>query len=531
MEQASGPDSLDPAYGFTAQDVEAMDQVYQGLVQYAENSTNIVLLLAQSYNISSNGMTYSFILRPNINFSNGDPMNAYCFWYSIYRTAVMDQSPSGLVTTELNTTSITASILNEFNSTNNIPSPSLLQIMENPNNAITVTGEYSIQFHLSMPYSAFLSTLTQPQSFVVDPRVVSTNGGVVTGQTSTYMTFNAIGTGPFMITQFQPSVETIYQRNPTYWGGANGVQPTPRLYEVIARIVPDALTRLKDVQVGEAQMAYVDVTLGKTILTTPGVYVTGISYPVIEWLSMDTQKFPFNETSIRLAVAHSINYTALASLAYGFGETFVGPDAKGLLGYNYTLQPYSYNPSLSMQLLSQAGYPNGKGIPTLTFYYPTDRPPAATFATVIQSDLQQIGIKVSLTGETDSVMDSYLSTTNSTSQPNIMIDSWFFYPDPSGYVDWLVGPLCYGPCNEAWYNNTAVNNLLTQAGATTNQTARGEIYQHIAEIVYNDAPELWLVQYKDATDQGVPVAVNSLRGFIPNFGFPGFDFSTLYLSP
>jgi len=260
MEQAApGPDTLDPVVGFTGAAEEAEQQAYQGLVIFQANSSNIVPYIATGWNVSSDGLTYNFQIRNNITFSNGDPVNAYVFWYSIYRAALMAQSPSYLVTVALNTTSVTASMLNMYNSTT--PSPALLSIMENRTNAITVTGPYSLQFHLMAPFAGFLATLTQPQDDAVDPVVVSGHGGVVAGQTNNYMQANAVGTGPWLITTYQPGVVTIYQRNPTYWGGASGFQLTPHLDKVIAKVVPDALTRLEDVESGAAQVSYIDFSL------------------------------------------------------------------------------------------------------------------------------------------------------------------------------------------------------------------------------------------------------------------------------
>jgi len=207
MEQGVGPDTLDPAVGWTGNAEEAIQQVYQGLVIFAPNSSVIVPYIATNWNVSTDGLTYNFQIRNNITFSNGDPLTAYDFWYSIYRSALMAQSSSYLITVCLNTTSVTAAMVNQFNSTT--PSPALLAIMQNPDNAITVTGTYSLQFHLMAPFAAFLSTLTQPQSYAVDPVVVSAHGGVVAGQTSNWMTANAVGTGPYVITTYEPGVLTV----------------------------------------------------------------------------------------------------------------------------------------------------------------------------------------------------------------------------------------------------------------------------------------------------------------------------------
>jgi peptide/nickel transport system substrate-binding protein len=335
-----------------------------------------------------------------------------------------------------------------------------------------------------------------------------------------------------MVTQFQPNNVIVLQRNPYYWGGAYGVSPTPRIAEVIWRVVPNSLTRLEDVERGSATVAYVDFAQAPQLAGATGVYVPNYGATLtVEYASFNTQKFPFNVTLIRQAAAHAVNNTEMLGLFHGFATSYVGPLAKGMLGYNQTLQPYAYNLTLARQLLAQAGYPGGAGIPPVTMIYATDHPPADLEAALIQASLAQIGITVKLTGLTESQMLNILGSNppNSTAYPNLTYDGWYWYPDPWAYADWLIGPLNYGSSNEAYYNNPTVNALLSQADATLNQTARGLIYQHIDEIVYNDVPYLWTGEYTNSLPPGIPVASIDLRGFVANPQFVIMDFSQWYL--
>lgn len=534
VEESSTPDTLDPAVGWTSGAAEAIQQVYQGLFSYLPNSTEIVPLLANNYTMSSDGLTYTFWLRNNVVFSNGDPLNAYVFWYSLYRCAVMLQSPSYLVTVALNTTGVTASMLNQFNTANNVPPPSLLQVMQNPRNAITVIGPYEFEVHLMFAFPPFLATLTQTMAYAVDPRVISENGGVNASNTSAWMTSNALGTGPFMITQYMPNTVTVFQRNSNYWGGANGIQPTPRLDKVIVKAVPDTLTRLEDVERGSAQASFIDFSMARQLVGKPGVYLPNFGFtPYMQIVAFDTQKFPFNITLVRQAVVHAVNETAVVQQFSGLGSTFVGPNIKGMPGYNYSLQPYSYNVTLAKQLLAQAGYAGGKGLPSVELMVPTDDPPAVEWAPIVQANLADIGITVKIVTTTVSTLTSIIGTQSpkSSSYPDLTSIDWWYFPDPWGYADWLVGPINYGASNVAYYNNTEVNALLARADVTTNQTQRELVYQHVDELVYDDVPYLWMGQFENAYPHGFVVSNAQLAGFVPNtFQFIQLDFSTLYLS-
>ena len=528
-------DTLDPAVAWHAQAYEADQDIYQGLIAYAPNSNQIVPLIAQNYTVSPDGLTYKFWLRQNVVFSNGDPVNAYEFWYSIYRVVIMNQGPAYYVTaTGMNMSGVTAAMLNEYNTTNDIPPQSLMTVMENPNMAITVTGQYSLEFHLPTPFAAFLALATQPQDTVVDPLIVSEHGGVQANSANTWMFGNALGTGPFIETDYEPNTQMVLQANPNYWGGANGIQPAPRLAKVIYKLVPDALTRLEDVESGSAQLAYVDFTLASQLKNSSSVYVPKLGpMPVVHWLELNTYKFPFNNKLIREAVVHAINATALDTLYGGYATPFSGPIPKGVDGYNSSLpEGYSYNLTLAKQLLAQAGYPNGQGIPPLQLRFSSDRTPESYVVPLIASELSQIGLTVNTVGTTISDFDTFLGGTSPTSSayPEMMYVTWFWFPDPWAFADWLAGPLGIPNPNFGGYNSTAANALLAKADITSNEQQRALLYQQVSEIVYNDAPCDWVAQYQNALPLGLPVANVNLQGFTYNLQFAQTDASTLYLA-
>jgi ABC-type transport system substrate-binding protein len=245
-------------------------------------------------------------------------------------------------------------------------------------------------------------------------------------------------------------------------------------------------------------------------------------------MGMNEARFPFSNRLIRLAVVHAINYTALADLFYGFGTTVVGPEPRGILGYASDLQPYSYNLTLSRQLLAEAGYPNGNGIPTITAMAMPGYPPSVDCVTLIQAELAQIGIKMKVIDISTVITVGYTDP----SYPDLTYDSYGYFPDPWAYANWWVGNLFYGyGGNYADYNNTQVFNLLNQADATFNSTQRAAIYEQVAHIVYNDAPYIWVGQDYNEYGNGIPVVNINVRGYEVNLAYwYGTDFSLLYLA-
>ncbi|HYB76019.1 MAG TPA: ABC transporter substrate-binding protein, partial [Nitrososphaerales archaeon] len=142
MDEPTEPDYLDPAVTYETSGWEVVEQIYQGLLTYNGTSdTTYEGVLASAWTVSPDGMNYTFMLRPNVQFSNGDPFNAYVEWYSVYRTIVMDQSPSWILSQNLAagngvTFNVTDSMLNSINYSS--PSPVNLTAMSNPEQSVVV---------------------------------------------------------------------------------------------------------------------------------------------------------------------------------------------------------------------------------------------------------------------------------------------------------------------------------------------------------------------------------------------------------
>ena len=148
VEEGTQPDSVDPAVEFTTPGNEVTSNVYQGLVApNGQSTTSYVGEPASNWTASPNQMTWDFNLRHGVHFSNGDIFNAYVMWYSLYRTLVMNQSPSFILGQNFATSNgaginITDAILNSINYTS--PSQQNLTLMESPNQSFQVINQYEI---------------------------------------------------------------------------------------------------------------------------------------------------------------------------------------------------------------------------------------------------------------------------------------------------------------------------------------------------------------------------------------------------
>jgi peptide/nickel transport system substrate-binding protein len=532
VDYTSSPGSLDPASDVEIAGFGIMGNIMQSLVYYNNSdSSTIVPVLAQNYSIGSDGRTITFTLRQGITFSNGDPFNAYCVWYSYYRAAVMRQSGAFFYGVELNLSGVTAAELNELNSSTNTPPQSLMPVLGNTTNAIAVLGPYKVQIRTNSPFPDIFGWMVY--SKIVDPRAIEMHGGVVAGQSNSWANLNPIGTGPFILQTWVQGSYAILVRNPNYWGGpGQGVFPTPKLSKVVIYFVPSETTREENILSGSADVAAIDTPRISAVNRSQGVVLPdfGISN-TYAWMPIDGRQYPLNITQVREAVVHAINWTQIDQQVYhGLLYPSAGVVPYGLVGFNASMHPYAYQPVLAENLLSQAGFPNGTGMPTLTFYYATDYPETYLVAQVVQADLAGIGIQVQLKGLTFSqILGLDSSTPDSSPQhPSLQWVSITGSPIPSGYADPLFMTNNYGNLDN--YSNPVVDQLLTEAQGTFNNTLRAELYNQASQIVYNSYFYYFIGNIRDFFPAQFFVFRSNVHGYYYQSAFSQLDFSTIYLT-
>ncbi len=166
----------------------------------------------------------------------------------------------------------------------------------------------------------------------------------------------------------------------------------------------------------------------------------------------------------------------------------------------------------------------------MTAFAISDIPPSTDVVSVIQADLEQIGINVQIkTIDSATALQAETNPATNPAYPDMTYDGYNWFPDPWPLRQLVGRNLAYGAGNFAWYNNTQVVQLLHQADRTLDSTQRGAIYQQVAHIVYDDAPYIWVGQLQNAYPSGVPVVSSNIQGYVLNLGYWETDFSTFYL--
>ncbi|BDB99567.1 ABC transporter substrate-binding protein [Saccharolobus caldissimus] len=553
--QTVAPDSLDPATDFLDQVEPLFYAVYQELVEpNGSNYLQVVPVIAQNWS-TSNYENWTFYLRPYVHFSDGNPVNASVVWFSFYRTILMGQPPAvadyigilfnstiyantgyaipwgvnnaiqnvtGLPTANnfTFTAQVLASILSHFNANNQ----TIQKIMEYPYQAVVVKGPYEVEINTLEPYRYFLLDIANSWGAIVDPAYIDQHGGVEPNTPNTYANLYGIpGTGPYVIKSVGVSFSSILLvANPNYWAINHSVPliaepPHIKVIEIYYGL--SHTDRVEDFIYNKAQITYVSIPYLNQILqyyknSSEVFYNFGV-LPGVSFISMNTQKYPTNITDLRLAIVHAINYSALMQLFEYNGKSLailpLGPISPqyGKLYNPDNLSFYTYNLTLALHYLNEAGYEghfyvvlpngtvigdsNGSQLQTLEI---DALAPATQLEeeelNIISQDLSQIGISVSVRYVTFSIIESF-DTPQST--PNMVAIEWTpDWPDPVFQQLMPLTDVQFGGAsgNFAWFNNSELQQFYQTLPFITNTTEQAIIIGKIYNIIYNQAPYIWL---------------------------------------
>jgi len=559
VEEESQPDSMDPAVTYTTPGWEIVEQVYQGLL--APNGTDFTTfigVLAQNWTVSSDGMTYTFYLRPGVTFSNGDPFNAYVEWFSIYRTLVMNQAPAWILGQNLAAANgagfnVTDSILNSINYTN--PSAKDLSYMTYSNQSVQVVSANELVLHLgygyngNVPYSAFIATLITPMSMAVDPIVVEANGGVVAGQPNNYLETHALGTSFYKLQSWVQGQSITLVKNQNYWGDNVPASELnyaiqPAILDTIDFYYKDTSAMLADLQSNAAQMVIAPSTQYSVLKQAPGVttnimpIVFGSSENII-FVYMDPYAFaPFQDLRIRQAVSYAIDYKSIIHSVYNdLGTQWIGPVPPGFPEYNEStsgLQPYQYDPTMAASLLAQAGYkstlpngtalnPSGNGFPSVNFLYDADNSGQTEAAQIISSELGAVGITITLSPLTFKQYANVIYSSQNVNSTAYPFGISYYSEDYTASIDYVTAITTTGQVGFSGYMNQTVVGWTVAAASSLNQATVVQNFQQITRAMYYDYTDIWLVvPYFMAANR------SNVVGMIPNPAGSGMGYFMFY---
>ena len=461
------PVNLDPPQVTDLNSLRVSRRVVETLVAFADESTQIVPGLAESWTISKDGLQYTFKLRRGIKFHDGTPFNAEAVKFSIERQ------------------------FNAEHPANKLGKYPFANYFFGNVKAVEAMDESTVRFVLKEPRASFLAVLTAGAASIASPTAVMKWGADYPS--------NPVGTGPFKFASWQRGQQVVLEKNPDYWRGA------PKFDRVVYRSIVEDQARLTELLTGA-----VDVIVGVPpdfvgqLASSPKANLMKQVGAHVWYLGINNQKKPFDDKRVRQALNYAVNKDAIVNdVLKGTGSPSSGPVLPGTWGAEPALRAYPYDPARAKKLLAEAGYPNGF---TTTMWVPESgsgmQSPVA-MATVMQSNLKAVGVNVTL-----QTMEwgAFLAKLRSKEQDLFALSWMAGSEDP----DMVMYPLLHssqwtpnGP-NRALYKNDRFDDLLHQARQSTDQAKRAQLYREAQKILVEDAPWVFV-------DHEVQIAATSKR--------------------
>lgn len=401
---------LDPARAGNQQSTMVMNLVFAGLVRL-DGQLEVQPDGAESWQVSSDGQVYTFKIRRDLKFANGDPVTAHDFLYSINR-ALDPKTEAFSAPAQLS---------------HIVGAMDVIEGRATSVSGVRVLDDYTLEIQLDEPQAFFLSQLTYPHTFVVPRTLIE--------QVGTDWTKTAYGTGPYMVQEWRPGEEVVLTANLYYWRGKPGIQ-TVRL--PFYQNSEEAYQHYRAGQLDIVGSGHVGIPADRVseVQNLPDFRTAPVLS--VRYVGFNNLRPPFDNASVRQAFALAVDKEDLAERL--LSETVIAtnrilPD--GLVGSQITVKGQNFDPQGARSALTQAGYLGGHELPPITFTYALEGDNARVAQALRRYWRDNLGIEVTLE-ELD--LQAFIQRLDETFyQPEnglqIYLSVWSAdYPDPHNFL-------------------------------------------------------------------------------------------------
>lgn len=465
--------SLDPAQARNFENIWADNQLYDGLIQSGD-SFSIKPSIARSWDVSPDGVTYTFHLRNDVFFQDnevfangkGRRVKADDFVFSFSR--LLDPNVSDA-----------ASLLEKID----VEYKGSDQGFDAPDDSTFI-------IHLKTPYAPFLHILLM-KYFSVVPEEAVKKYGIDFGE-------NPVGTGPFKLVKWETGNAIVLKRNTNYFEKDSTGNRLPYLNGVIISFLKDEETSFLEFMDGKFDMVSGINAINPRVAFAPDghlrkefakkVYMQRTPFIKTDYLGFILDNKTSNNAPKNILVRQAINYAInreeiVRYLRYNIGVPAVNGFTPPFLPGHGKIAGYDYNPGKAMELLKQAGYPNGQGLPPITLFVASED---YALAEAIQAALQNVGIKLKVETEQPAILAEGVAN----GQCSFFKKSWIGdYPDAENFLSLFYSKnFSPGGINYTHYSNTVFDSLYNIALSEKNDSVRNSEYTRLDKLVINLAP-------------------------------------------
>jgi dipeptide transport system substrate-binding protein len=461
------PENFYPAINTTGTSFDANSQIYSRMVEFERGGTRVVPGLAERWDISPDGKTYTFHLRHGVKwhsnrvFKPTRDFNADDIVFSFERQW-KENHPFFKVTSS------------NHSYFNDMGLPALLKSVEK-------LDDHTVRVTLKEPEAPFLADLAMEFAAIQSKDYAD---AMLKAGTPEKIDQEPIGTGPYYLLQYQKDAVIRYRAFADYWEGK------AKIDDLVFSITPDAAVRWAKLQKGECHiMPYPNPADLDAMRATPSVEVLEQPGLNVGYLAYNTTKKPFDDVRVRKALNMAINKTAIIDAVYlSTGVAAKNPIPPSMWSYNDDITDDPFDPAAAKKLLSEAGYPSG--FATDLWAMPVQRPynpNARRIAELMQADLAKIGVRAEIKtfewgeyrkrAQNGEHMMAQLGWTGDNGDPDNFLNS--LLGCNSAHTDGSnIAKFCYPPFEE----------LVAKAKSVSDQRERTALYRKAQVVFKEQAP-------------------------------------------
>ena len=461
----SDPATLDPARIGDIFGLSVAQQLFDGLVQFDQTLT-ITPALAQFWKASRDGLTWTFTLRKGVKFHHGREVTADDVVYSL--TRILDR----------NVKSGSADLFASIRGAQEFREGKAKQV-----SGLAAVDRYTVQVVLNEALAPFVSILAVGHAKIVPKELVEQQGEAFGA--------HPIGTGPFKFIRWEPGKEIVLVANPDYFDGP------PKLSRVVYRIFRgeefDAM--YEQFRRGNLEDSPIPTQEYRRVVAA-GNYIH-VKRPMfsVRFYGFNTRVKPLDDRRVRQALIHAIDREGLVSEVYldryALARGILPP---GMMAFNPKLNGYAYDVQRARELLAQAGYPGGRGLPPIQIWSGVKLEKLVQEHEQIKKHLAAVGIQAEFHYETN--WPSFSGMLAQGKFP-MFLYAWFAdVPHPDNFLFKLF--YSRSPRNFTGYSNRVVDDLLLQAKSERDLPRQMDLYRQAERLVLDDAPiiPVWHYTYE-----------------------------------
>jgi peptide/nickel transport system substrate-binding protein len=432
-------------------DIFAQEMIFNGIVRNDPNGTDkVVPGLAESWDISKDGLTYTFHLRKGLKYSDGTPLTSADIAWNLEQFADPEV---------------------------NISLAGVAAGME----SVKATNADTVVIKLEHPVAAFLYNLAIFPAFIVDKAKLESEGAAYWK--------HPVGTGPFMVKEFASGSHITFEKNPYFFEKGK-----PYLQTMRWNFVPNSNTRVLALKSGEAQLADgIPFTQVESLQSEPNLGIDKVELPQAVILIANNRIKPLGDVHVRRAISLAINREQLNEAV--FRGTGTVPNSV-LMNFeldasDQEVKPFEYNVAKAKEEMAASKFANGFSV---TLQYPAGSDYFKQMSLLMQSELKEIGINLKLEElESAAVAEKWFEGEFEMTFPFVGTSS--DVPVPDEYASFYALPAAELNAFKSYWTNKEAEGLVEKFISSTNEAGRKAEWKKIQELFNEEMPSLNVMDF------------------------------------